>query len=47
MKQPSEQEKNIVGKALYDLIGILNEIDLEVEKKGENQEEVIVEYPKR
>lgn len=28
MKQTSEQDKNIVGKALYDLIAILNEIDL-------------------
>jgi len=28
MKQPSEQGDNLVGKALYDLVAILNEIDL-------------------
>ncbi len=28
MKKPSKQEENIVGKALYELIKILNEIDL-------------------
>lgn len=33
MKSPSKQEENIVGKALYDLIAILNEIDLDVENE--------------
>ncbi len=46
-RQPPKQEENIVGKALYDLIAILNEIDLDVEKKGENQKEAIVKYSKR
>ena len=28
MEEPSDQEENIVGKALYDLIQIFQEIDL-------------------
>jgi len=32
-RQPPKQEENIVGKALYDLIAILNEIDLDVENE--------------
>lgn len=34
MKPPSKPEENIVGKALYDLIAILNEIDLDVENES-------------
>lgn len=33
MKQPPKQEESIVGKALYELINIFNEIDLDSKKK--------------
>ncbi len=42
MKQPSEQEKNIVGKALYDLIAILNEIDLDENTDKGSPDEIII-----
>jgi len=43
MKQPSYQEEDIVGKALYELIKILNEIDLDTKntEKGSPDEVVI------
>ncbi len=43
MKQPSEQQKNIVGKALYELLAIFNEIDL-VDKNPDkgNPDEIII-----
>ncbi len=48
MKQPSEQEKNIVGKALYELIAILNEIDLNVDNKDKgNPDETVVSQGRR
>jgi hypothetical protein len=42
MKQSSEQEKNIVGKALYDLIAILNEIDLDDKNTDKGSPDEIV-----
>ncbi len=43
MKQPYNQEENIVGRALYELIKILNEIDLDAKntEKGSPDEMII------
>lgn len=42
-QQPSKHEENIVGKALYDLIAILNEIDLDVNNKDNgNSDEIVI-----
>lgn len=43
MKQPYDQEENIVGRALYELIKICNEIDLDTKntEKGSPDEIII------
>ena len=42
MKQPSDQEENIVGRALYELIKIFNEIDLDAKNSGKGSPDEIV-----
>ncbi len=38
MKQQLEKEENIAGKALYDLIAIFNEINLDMKKRAKKDE---------
>ncbi len=43
MKKPCDQDKNIIGRALYELIKICNEIDLDTKntEKGSPDKMVI------
>ncbi|MBP7806211.1 hypothetical protein KA057_00865 [Candidatus Gracilibacteria bacterium] len=43
MKQPYNQEENIVGEALYELIKILNEIDIDTKNSEKcSPDEIII-----
>jgi len=42
MNQPCDQDENIVGRALYELIRICNEIDLNMHDAEKNSPDKIV-----